>query len=100
MTGKTNRDPWFYVSLIASTVAIIGLILALLPQFLMSGAEAEKLSTIAGIFFAEFVMVLAALGLLGCLRNKQKTATNRAIAKLNGMLLIAGFLTGLWLFLG
>jgi len=97
---KTQKGPWFYASLIAMVVAVIGVGLALLPHILMSAKDAAMLSHVLGIFFAEFVMVLSALGLLGYLKTQEKSPIVRRIAKINGSLLVGGFFTGLWLFLG
>ncbi|MCP3662007.1 MAG: hypothetical protein GY696_05840 [Gammaproteobacteria bacterium] len=100
MTEKAGKSPWFYASLIAPFVAVIGVVLSLMPQYFMTGQDVEKLTLVLGIFFSEIVMVVAALGLLAYLKMKQKTPTNIRIARLNGALLVSGFFTGLWLFLG
>jgi len=99
--GKIQgKGLWFYASLLAGAAALIGFVLALLPHVFMQGADAVGLSLVLGIFFSEFVMVLSALGLLGYLKTHERTVTVRRIAKLNGLLLVSGFFTGLWLFLG
>ncbi len=97
---KQGRGLWFYATLIASVVAVIGLLLSLLPHLLLTGVDAAGLSLVLGIFFSEFVMVLSALGLLGYLKTPERTPLVRRIAKLNGTLLVGGGCTGLWLFLG
>lgn len=96
----TKKGPWFYASLIAVTVAFLGTGLALLPHALMPEKDAAMLSVVLGIFFAEFVMVLSALGLLAYLKTQEKSPVVRRIAKLNGTLLVTGFFIGIWLFLG
>ncbi len=100
MTKIFGKSPWFYASLIAPFVAVTGVVLSQMPQHFMTGQDAEKLTLVLGIFFSEIVMVVAALGLLAYLKMKQKTPTNIRIARLNCALLVSGFFTGLWLFLG
>jgi uncharacterized membrane protein YidH (DUF202 family) len=94
--NSSNRI-WFYVSLLPLSLLILELIAMLIiyQQFI----EELKLVSMFGIFFAEITMVISALGILAYLKSTEKNNNNKNIAKLNLLILISAFFTGLFLFL-
>jgi len=93
-----KKDIWYYISLIPSLAAVIGLTLAYTSYIQRWGGD-NRIATVIAVFFCEIVMVIAVFGAITCLKQ-EKTASTKRILFLNIAIAITGALSGIYLFLG
>ncbi len=91
-------SPWHYVTLLPTFMTMITLSIAVSAWFGEWGGD-TRLATVISVFFSELMMVICAAGLLGYLRQHDRSQRRKVIALWNLFLLLLAALCGLYLFL-
>ena len=90
---------WRYVTYIPAIYAILGLIIVMTSQSQNWGGD-PKFTTVITVFLCETLMVISAFAVLSYIKQTQRSPTAKKILILNIALILTGFFTGLYLFLG
>jgi len=91
------KKVWYYVSLVPSIAALIGMSLAYISYTQQWGGD-EKIATVIAVFFCEIVMVIAAFASLSYMKQEHTPLTKK-ILFLNISIAVVGALSGIYLFL-
>ncbi len=98
MDKPQKQTVWFIASIMPAFFMVIGTAITLIAYLQLWGGSTQA-STVIGVFFAEILLVITALGLLGYLRTHHKTPLVKKIARFNWCIVAYAVTAGLYLFL-
>lgn len=99
MNTQPSHKLWRYVTYIPSVYAALGLITVMI-SYNQNWGGAPKFTTVIAVFFCETLMVISAFAVLSYIKQSQHSIHAKKILFLNIALILTGFFTGLYLFLG
>ena len=100
MTNLQTPKIWFYLSILPNFVVILGLTLVFFANTFQWGIENEiPVSMLLGLFFAEFSMVIAGLGIVGFIKTRPKSRVIKFLGTWNVLLMVSACIIGYNIFM-
>ena len=99
MNTRPSHKLWHYVTFLPVVYAALGLIMVMTSYSQNWGGD-PKFTTVISVFFCETLMVISAFAVLAYLKQSQRSQHAKKVLFLNIALILTGFFTGLYLFLG
>lgn len=91
---------WFYLLFLPSVLTLLGLGFVFAAVTFEWGSEAKiPVAMLSGLFFAELIMVVAALGIVAFIKSTPKTSFLKVIGIWDTVILITAGITGYKIFM-
>ena len=100
MQTHASSKIWFYLSILPSLIVLLGITLVSSAYIFKWGINSEvPVAMLLALFFSEFSMVIAGLGIVGFIKTRPKTTGIKFLGLWNVLLLVTACVIGYNIFM-